>query len=39
MLDFFASAGLLSQIDGSRSPEIVTADLVRLVDTMQMHPA
>jgi adenylate kinase len=39
MLEFFASAGLLSQVDGSRSPEIVTADLVRLVDTMQMHPA
>ena len=39
MLEFFASAGLLSQVDGSRSPEIVTADLVRLVDAMQMDAA
>jgi adenylate kinase len=39
MLDFFASAGLLSQVDGSRSPEVVTEDLVRLVGTMQMHHA
>jgi adenylate kinase len=39
MLEFFASTGLLTQVDGTQSPQIVTADLQQLFATMAMDPA
>lgn len=39
MLELFASTGLLTQVDGTQSPENVTTDLLQLVDTMEMDPA
>jgi adenylate kinase len=39
MLEFFASTGLLAQVDGTSCPEIVTTDLLNLVDTMEVHHA
>jgi adenylate kinase len=39
MLEYFASIGLLAQVDGTPSPELVTTDLLQLVETMDMDPA